>query len=81
MKLKSPNSRRKTGKRTELRRASQQAARRLEREATEREWRLFLTAKFDRAWKAAVRLHAQVGTTRFREMMVELRQRRGACGG
>ena len=43
MKPKPGRARRKTGKRTELRRASAQAARRLAKDAAEREWRVFLT--------------------------------------
>ena len=54
------------------RRTSAQAARRLAKEAAEREWRLFLTAKFDRTWKAMIRFRAKVGAMRFRELMVEL---------
>jgi|SRR5215470_11464866 len=45
MKPKPRGARRRTSRRTELCRASQQAARRLTREAAEREWRVFLTAK------------------------------------
>jgi hypothetical protein len=72
LKAKPPDARRRTSKRTELRRASAQAARRLEREAAEREWRVFLTAKFDRSWKAMIRFRAKLGATRFRELMTEL---------
>jgi hypothetical protein len=72
MTTKSPDTRRSAGKRTELRRTAQQAAQRLEREAAEREWRVFLTAKFDRTWKALIRLRGQVGGARFREMTMEL---------
>jgi len=61
-----------TSRRTELRRTSAQAARRLAKEAAEREWRLFLTAKFDRTWKAMIRFRAKVGAMRFRELMAEL---------
>jgi len=49
-----PATRRRTSKRTELRRASAQAARRLAKEAAEREWRVFLTAKFDRTGDASI---------------------------
>src|SRR5208337_604105 len=42
------------------------------KEAAEREWRVFLTAKFDRTWKAMIRFRAKVGATRFRELMAEL---------
>ena len=52
LKPKPPATWRTTSKRTQLRRASAQAARRLAKEAAEREWRAFLTAKFDRTWKA-----------------------------
>jgi len=62
------STRRKPRRQTELRRASAQAARRLAREAAEREWRLFLTAKFDRTWKAMIRFRAKVGAARFREL-------------
>jgi len=48
VKAKPPATRRRTSKRTELRRASAQAARRLAKEAEEREWRVFLTARFHR---------------------------------
>jgi hypothetical protein len=34
---------------------------------------VFLTAKFDRTGKVLIRLRAQVGAARFREMMAELR--------
>lgn len=46
-------------------------AHRLAKEAAEREWRVFLTAKFDRTWKAMVRFRAKVGVgaMRFRELM------------
>ena len=44
MKAKPPAARRRTSKRTELRSTSAQAARRLAKEAEEREWRVFLTA-------------------------------------
>jgi hypothetical protein len=69
---KPPGARRGTSRRTELRRASAQAARRLAREAVEREWRVFLTAKFDRTWKAMIRFRAKVKAARFRELMAEL---------
>ena len=68
MKPKPPPARRRTSKRTELRRTSAQAARRLAKEAEEREWRVFLTAKFDRTWKAMIRFRAKVGAARFREL-------------
>jgi len=55
-----------------LQRAPAQAARRLAKEAAEREWRVFLTAKFDRTWKAMTRFRAKVGASRFRELMAEL---------
>jgi len=42
------------------------------KEAAEREWRVFLTAKFDRTWKAMIRFRAKVGAARFRELMAEL---------
>lgn len=80
MKAKPPATRRKTSKRTELRRASAQAARRLAKEAAEREWRIFLTAKFDRTWKAMTRFRSKVGATRFRELMVELSSTIGVIG-
>ena len=60
------------GRQTELRRASAQVGRRLAKEAAEREWRLFLTAKFDRTWKPMTRFRSKVGATRFRELMTEL---------
>jgi len=72
LKAKPPTSRRRTSKRTELRRTSAQAARRLAKDAEEREWRVFLTAKFDRTWKAMIRFRAKVGAARFRELMAEL---------
>jgi len=72
VKPKARSTRRKTGKRTELRRASQQAARRLARAAAEREWRVFLAAKFDRTWKALLRFRGKVGAARFRELMTGL---------
>jgi len=72
LKEKSPATRRSTSKRTELRRNSAQAARRLAKEAEEPEWRVFLTAKFDRTWKAMIRFRAKVGAARFRELMAEL---------
>ena len=68
MKPKPPATRRRTSRRTELRRTSAQAARRLAKEAEEREWRVFLTAKFDRTWKAMIRFRAKVGAARFREL-------------
>jgi hypothetical protein len=49
----------------------QHAARRLAK-AAEREWRVFLTAKFDRTWKAMIRFRSKVGAPRFRELMAEL---------
>jgi hypothetical protein len=52
---------------TELRRTREKAARRLAKEAAEREWRVFLTAKFDRTWKAMIRFRAKVRSNRFRE--------------
>jgi hypothetical protein len=69
---KPPATRRRTKKRTELRRTSAQAERRLAKEAAEREWRVFLTAKFDRTWKAMIRFRTKVGAPRFRELMTEL---------
>ena len=54
-----------TSKRTELQRASAQAARRLAKEAAEREWRLFLTAKFDRTWKAMILFRSKGGQHAF----------------
>ena len=63
---------RRTTKRTELRRTSAQGARGLAKEAAEREWRVFLTAKFDRTWRAMIRFRAKVGATRFRELIAEL---------
>ena len=33
---------------------------------------MFLTAKFDRTWKATIRFRAKVGAARFRELMAEL---------
>jgi hypothetical protein len=72
LKVKPPVTRRRTGKRTELRRASAQATRRLAKEAAEREWRVFLTAKFDRTWKAMIRFRKKVRAPRFRELMAEL---------
>jgi hypothetical protein len=69
---KPPAARRKTTRRTELRRTSAQAARRLAKEAAEREWRVFLTAKFDRTWKPMIRFRAKVGAVHFRELMEEL---------
>jgi hypothetical protein len=33
---------------------------------------VFLTAKFDRTWKALTRFRAKVGANRFRELMAEL---------
>jgi len=52
---KPPHSRRPTTQQTERRRA-QQGARRLEREAVDREHRVYLTAKLDRAWSCLTRL-------------------------
>jgi len=72
MKSKPRSGQRRTTRRTELRRASAQAARRFAKEAAEREWRVFLTAKFDRTWKVMIRFRAKVGATRFRELMTEL---------
>jgi len=33
---------------------------------------VFLTAKFDRTWKAMLRFRGKVGANRFRELMAEL---------
>jgi hypothetical protein len=33
---------------------------------------VFLTAKFDRTWKATMRFRAKVGAARFRELITEL---------
>jgi hypothetical protein len=63
---------RETIKRTERRRASAQAARRLAKEAAEREWRLFLTTKFERTGRGLTRFHAKVGAARFRDLMADV---------
>ena len=68
-----PHCKRRSGPRqTQLRRTSREAARRLEREAADRERRLFLTAKLDRTWSALTQLRAKVGAYRFRDLMVDL---------
>ncbi|HME73278.1 MAG TPA: hypothetical protein VKM54_25935, partial [Myxococcota bacterium] len=46
--------------------------RRLAREAAEREWRLFLTAKFERTWRRLTRFRAKVGASRFRDLMANV---------
>jgi len=56
----------------ELRHTAGKVARGLAKEAAEREWRVFLTAKFDRTWKAMIRFRAKVGAVRFRKLMTEL---------
>jgi hypothetical protein len=66
--LRSPKNR----GRSELAKVERALAKRLAKEAAEREWRLFLTAKFDRTWKAMIRFRAKVGAARFRELMAEL---------
>ena len=72
MKAKPPIARRSTARRTELLRVSRQAARRLAREAADRERRVYITAKFDRTWSALTRLRTKVGAARFRDLMVDL---------
>jgi len=68
-----PDSKRRSAHRqTDLLRTSREAMRRVEREAADRERRLFLTAKIDRTWSALTRLHAKVGAARFRDLMVDL---------
>jgi len=57
---------------TELRRTSREAVRRSERDAADRERRVYLTAKFDRTWSALTQLRAQVGSACFRNLMVDL---------
>jgi hypothetical protein len=56
-------------RRTELRRASHQGARRLG-EAADR--RLFLTAKFERTWRGLMRFRVKVGAARLRDLMIDV---------
>jgi hypothetical protein len=72
LKAKPPATRRRTSKRTELRRAAAQTARRLANEAAEREWRLGLTAKFDRIWNSMTKFRVKLGAARFRDLMADV---------
>ncbi|HTF34816.1 MAG TPA: hypothetical protein VK714_14105 [Myxococcota bacterium] len=65
MTAKPPASWRAKTRRTQLRRASQQAARRLVR-------RLFLITKFERTWRGLTRFRAKVGASRFRSLMADV---------
>ena len=72
MKAKPPGARRRTNKRTELRRAAAQTTRRLANEAAKRQWRLGLTAKFDRMWNSMTKFRVKLGAARFRDLMADV---------